>query len=103
MSHPEVQRLRESSSSSSTTQIQFQRGHTKLFLSAEAPFLLRSLKDRLLAPHAATLQRWWQGYLQASDSPDARQLARARRRIVSHISAPILLLFRQICYVLFHL
>ena len=61
----------------------FRPGRTVLFLGADAPYALRNLRRRLLAPAARTLQRWWAGRL---GSAAGREWRRARAEVCHRFS-----------------
>jgi|AntAceMinimDraft_1070359.scaffolds.fasta_scaffold106591_2 myosin heavy subunit len=58
----------------------FRPGNTKLFMSADTPFLLRNLKHKLLYPFVRRLQLWWQ---RRERDVNQRRIATAKRSVAA--------------------
>lgn len=58
----------------------FRPGNTKLFMSADTPFVLRNLRHTLLYPYVRRLQLWWQ---RRENDVNQRKVASAKRNITA--------------------
>ena len=58
----------------------FRPGNTKLFMSADTPFVLRNLRHTLLYPYVRRIQLWWQ---RREKDVNQRKVASAKRSVAA--------------------
>jgi myosin heavy subunit len=58
----------------------FRPGNTKLFMSADTPYVLRNLKYKLTDPFVRRIQLWWQ---HRERDVNQRRITNAKRSIVA--------------------